>query len=232
MLLSALEPERHPIEDKLAAFSRSARNDAGGARATYGRDAKTCGGSSALERIDYRRNRLRLQLEVVDGAIASAKVFGQIVSQSEEGSLNLTGIMTAVRTMWFILITLVCLILSAGTITDWMKDSYSIFLLQSGLSRAQVYLGILTATWLLLGAFIALTTFSLELLLETKLKVEFAGIRQAGLASWLHLFSLLAMWFAVLPRRTQWQGAMLIGLIFSLLASRHKISHLTSVRYP
>ena len=57
-----------------------------------------------------------LQLEVVDGAIASAKVFGQIVSQSEEGSLNLTGIMTAVRTMWFILITLVCLILSAGTI--------------------------------------------------------------------------------------------------------------------
>ena len=155
-----------------------------------------------------------LQLEVVDGAIASAKVFGQIVSQSEEGSLNLTGIMTAVRTMWFILITFVCLILSAGTITDWMKDSYSIFLLQSGLSRAQVYLGILTATWLLLGAFIALTTFSLELLLETKLKVEFAGIRQAGLASWLHLFSLLAMWFAVLPRRTQWQGAMLIGLIF------------------
>ena len=122
-----------------------------------------------------------LQLEVVDGAIASAKVFGQIVSQSEEGSLNLTGIMTGVRTMWFILITLVCLILSAGTITDWMKDSYSIFLLQSGLSRAQVYLGILTATWLLLGAFIALTTFSLELLLETKLKVEFAGIRQAGL---------------------------------------------------
>ena len=49
--------------------------------------------------------------------------------------------------MWFILITLVCLILSAGD-HDWMKDSYSIFLLQSGLSRAQVCLGILTATWL------------------------------------------------------------------------------------
>ena len=144
LLLSALEPERHPIEDKLASFS----------------DTRVQQMMQAVLELlmDALRRRLvmvllllsaliiggigyGLQLEVVDGAIASAKVFGQIVSQSEEGSLNLTGIMTAVRTMWFILITLVCLILSAGTITDWMKDSYSIFLLQSGLSRAQVYLG-------------------------------------------------------------------------------------------
>ena len=49
-----------------------------------------------------------LQLEVVDGAIASAKVFGQIVNQSEEGNLNLSGIMTGVRILWFSVITITC----------------------------------------------------------------------------------------------------------------------------
>ena len=158
-----------------------------------------------------------LQLEVVDGAIASAKVFGQIVNQSEEGNLNLSGIMTGVRILWFSVITIVCLILSAGTITDWMKDSYSVFLLQAGLSRLEVYMGILLATWLLLGAFIGITTIALEVLLEAKLKVEIAGLRQSGFAAWTHLFSLLCMWFALLPRRSQWQGAMVIGLIFLFL---------------
>jgi len=158
-----------------------------------------------------------LQLEVVDGAIASAKVFGQIVNQSDEGSLNLNGIMTGVRVLWFTIITLICLVLSSGTITDWLKDSYSVFLLQSGLSRLQVYLGILLATWILLGAFIGLSTLSLEILLEAKLNVEISGLRQSGLAAWLHLFSLLAMCFALLPRRAQWQGAMVLSLVFLLL---------------
>ena len=158
-----------------------------------------------------------LQLEVVDGAIASAKVFGQIVNQSNEGSLNLSGVMTAVRMTWFIIITMVCLVLSAGTITDWRKDSYSVFLLQAGLSRIEVYLGILIATWILLGGFIGVTTLSLELLLEAKLNVEVPGLRESGFAAWLHLLSLLCMWFAILPRRSSWQGAMVIGLVFLLL---------------
>ena len=158
-----------------------------------------------------------LDLEVVDGAIASAKVFGQIVNQSEEGSLNLSGIMTVVRVMWFAVITLICLVLSSGTVTDWMKDSYSVFLLQSGLSRLQVYLGILFATWILLGVFIGLTTVSLEILLETKLSVEISGLKQSGLAAWAHLLSLLSMCFALLPRRSQWQGAMVLSLLILLL---------------
>ena len=158
-----------------------------------------------------------LRLEVVDGAIASAKVFGQIVSQSEEGSLNLSGVMTVLRVTWFSIITLICLILSAGTITDWMKDSYSVFLLQSGLSRLEVYLGILLATWLLLGGFIGLTTIALELLLEAKLRVDIPGLKQSGFAAWLHLLSLLSMCFALLPRRSQWQGAMVLGFIILLL---------------
>ena len=158
---------------------------------------RLCDGSSAFKRIDYRRNRLRTTAR---GCRWCHRIRGFSVKLSVRAKRkpsNLTGIMTAVRTMWFRSDYIGLSHIECGTITDWMKDSYSIFLLQSGLSRAQVYLGILTATWLLLGAFIALTTFShLELLLETKLKVEFVGIRQAGFASWLHL---LAFWRCVLP---------------------------------
>ena len=143
--------------------------------------------------------------------------FGQIVNQSEEGSLNLSGIMSALRVSWFIIIILILLGTSAGTITDWLKDSYSVFLLQSGLSRLQVYLGVLAATWILLGIFIGLTTVSLEILLEAKLNVEISGLKQSGFAAWAHLLSLLAMCFALLPRRAQWQGAMVLGLFFLLL---------------
>ena len=39
------------------------------------------------------------------------------------------------------------------------------------------------------------------------------------------------MWFAVLPRRTQWQGAMLIGLIFLVVGFALQ-DVLLSVRYP
>lgn len=152
-----------------------------------------------------------LQLEVVDGAIASARVFGQIVGQGDDDELNLSGLLTAIRMTWFVSISFICLILASGTISDWSKDSYSVFLLQAGLSRFQVYFGVLTATWILLGAFVSITTLSLEFLLESKLGIEIAGLTQAGFAAWTHLLSVLCIWYALIPRSAQWLGTLCIG---------------------